>query len=94
MVSLNYCYLNNITHNQLITMNLYRHKENGKLYTIEHLILDIKHLNCNGFSGIYATPYKWNGDRITYTQDNNPQNFNPGEFVIENFDKVGELFHL
>ena len=46
-------------------MNIYRHKENKKLYTIEHLITDIKHLNNNGFAGIYATPYKWEGNEVT-----------------------------
>ena len=31
---------------------------------IEHLIKDIKHLNNNEFAGIYAAPYKWQGDEI------------------------------
>lgn len=45
-------------------MTIYRHKENKKLYTIEHLIKDIKHLNNNEFAGIYATPYNWQGEEI------------------------------
>jgi len=47
-------------------MNIYRHKENKKLYTIEHLLLDIHHLNNNEFAGIYAHPYNWKGDTIVY----------------------------
>lgn len=84
-------------------MNLYRYKENGRLYTVEHLILDIHpvehlildihHLNCNGFAGIYATPYKWDGDIIRYTKDGRTygEPFEPEKFFQENFEKVAEL---
>lgn len=47
-------------------IHLYRHKQNGKLYTITHIVLDIYHLNRNGFSGIEAKPYKWQGDIVTH----------------------------
>jgi len=47
-------------------MNIYRNINNKQLYTIERLVLDIKHLNRNAFAGIYAEPYKWEGDLIHY----------------------------
>jgi hypothetical protein len=74
-------------------MNLYRNKQNGKLYTIEHLVNDIKHLNCNAFSGIYARPYHWNGETIEHTLGESSP-FNPKQFVKDNFEFVAELRHL
>lgn len=47
-------------------MNIYRNKINNNLYTIEHLILDIKHLNRNAHAGIYAKPYLHKGEVIKY----------------------------
>lgn len=78
-------------------MNIYRHKENKKLYTIEYLVHDIYHLNANGFSGIYASPYKWAGEIIVYNRENqfaNQNPFNPEKFVKDNFEVVAELRHL
>ncbi len=77
-------------------MNLYRYKENGRLYTVEHLILDIHHLNRNGFAGIYATPYKWEGDVIRYTKEGRAygESFEPEKFFKENFELVAELRSL
>ena len=72
--------------------HIFRHKENKKLYTIEHLIKDIYHLNRNGFSGIYATPYKWKGETIKYIlQQKRYDMFNPEKFVEDNFEIVREL---
>ena len=68
-------------------MNIYRHKENKKLYIIEHLIRDIKHLNNNEFAGVYATPYKWNGDKIVLNSKNETEY---KSFVEEIFYKVAE----
>ena len=54
-----------------------------KLYTIDHLVLDIKHLNRNAFAGIYADPYNWKGEQIKF------QNQNHDEcklFVKQNFE--------
>ncbi len=66
-------------------MNIYKHKTNKNLYTIEHLILDIRHLNRNGFAGIYASPYNWKGETIKFnSQDNNKCN----SFVEQNFEIV------
>lgn len=47
-------------------MKLYRHKDNKKLYTINHLVVDIHHLNFNSFAGIYAEPYDWRGEQIIF----------------------------
>lgn len=66
-------------------MNIYRHKENKKLYMIEHLILDIRHLNRNEFSGIYAVPYNWNGEQIVFQNKNHEE----CEFFVEqNFEII------
>ncbi len=65
-------------------MNIYRHKENKKLYTIEHLILDIRHLNRNAFAGIYADPYM-EGEQIKFQNQNHEEcKF----FVEQNFEIV------
>lgn len=66
-------------------MNIYRHKENKKLYTIEHLILDIRHLNRNAFAGVYADPYKWKGEYIVF-QNKNQDKCNI--FVERNFEII------
>lgn len=66
-------------------MNIYRNKENEKLYTIDHLILDIKHLNRNEFSGIYATPYNWVGELIYFKNKNHEKCLS---FVEQNFEVV------
>jgi len=66
-------------------MNIYKHKENKKLYKIEHLIRDIRHLNNNEFAGIYATPYNWKGEQIVFQNKNQKEcNF----FVEQNFKIV------
>ena len=66
-------------------MNLYRHKENRKLYTIEHIILDIHHLNNNEFTGIYAYPFDSNGEIIVFKGKNTDD---CETFVKHNFDIV------
>jgi hypothetical protein len=66
-------------------MKLYRHKENEKLYTIDHLIRDIKHLNRNAFAGIYADPYNWKGDTIKFLSQDHQE---CESFIEQNFDVV------
>lgn len=68
-------------------MNIYRYNKNKKLYTIEHLIKDIKYLNNNEFAGIYATPYKWNGDEIVMKSGDE---IKCKLFVERTFTKVAE----
>lgn len=71
-------------------MNIYRHKENKKLYTIEHLILDIRHLNRNAFAGIYADPYNWKGEQIKFQN----KNYDECKFFVEqNFEIVAHTYH-
>lgn len=66
-------------------MNIYRNIDNGKLYTINHLIKDIKHLNNNEFAGIYATPYNHNNEEIIFkSKDVDLCN----SFVSKNFNLV------
>lgn len=66
-------------------MNIYRHKENKKLYTIDHLIHDIRHLNRNEFAGIYADPYYWEGEQIKYQNKNHEECL---LFIEQNFNII------
>jgi len=69
-------------------MNIYRHKGNGKLYTISHLVLDINHLNRNAFAGIYADPYNWKGEQLKFlNQDRGECKF----FVDQNFGIIARF---
>ncbi len=68
-------------------MKLYRHKENKKLYTIEHLLLDINYLNNNADVGIYAIPYKWDGIVISFKSKNAQQ---CTSFINDNFNIISE----
>lgn len=66
-------------------MNIYRNKKNRKLYTIDHLVLDYKFTNRNGNAGIYADPYKWNGERIILKSKNHDE---CNSFVKNDFERV------
>ena len=66
-------------------MNIYRHKENKKLYTIDYLIMDIRHLNRNAFSGIYAYPYDWKGEQIKFINKSSKE---CESFLKQNFELV------
>ena len=68
-------------------MTIFRHKENQKLYTIEHFIHDHKHLNRNSNCGIYAYPYYHDGEIITFINTNLEI---CDKFVKYNFDKISE----
>ena len=66
--------------------NLYRNKNNNKLYTIQYLVKDIRFLNGGQFEGIYAIPYKHNDKQINHTKGN-CNNYNPILFIQNNFIK-------
>lgn len=75
--------------------HIFKHKENGKLYTIEHFIYDIKFLNNHENTGIFAYPYYWDGKIISYTKgncDRELESFNPEKFIEENFEIYSELY--
>lgn len=76
--------------------HIFKHKKSDKLYTIEHLKVDIRFADGGARTGIYATPYKWDGETISYTKqdyrDSRIDEFNPEKFVSDNFDIVGELW--
>lgn len=67
-------------------MNIYRHKENKKLYTIEHLILDIRFSNLNEFAGIYAYPYNRQCDDVIMFRNKNHHECKT--FIEQNFKIV------
>jgi len=69
-------------------MTIYRHKENKKLYTIEHLQRDMRFLNNNEFAGIYASPYDWKGEEIILQSK---CHIKCNKFVADNFEKVSEI---
>lgn len=69
-------------------MTIYRHKENKKLYTIEHLIYDIRFANCNAFAGVYADCYKHNGENFYFQSKNHKE---CTEFIEKTFEKVSEV---
>lgn len=77
--------------------NIYKHKENGKLYTIEQLVVDMKFADCGSRTGIYAYPYRWDGESIEYTKGQHIRNstiheYNPKKFVSDNFEIAGEIW--
>lgn len=80
-------------------MNIFRHNENGMLYTIEHVVNDIHFLNGNAHAGIYASPYKHGKypvgdfkDTITHTLGNFRMGiqtyYDPEKFVRDTFTKI------
>lgn len=69
-------------------MTIYRNKHDDKLYTIEHIILDIKHLNNNEFAGIEAVPYLEKGDNIVLRSKDKTI---CERFVEQNFIYVSEF---
>lgn len=73
--------------------NLYRNLNNNKLYILEHLIRDIKHLSNNGFAGIYAFPYFKNRYRIDETTIifYNRDHSKCKEFIEKNFIKAYQI---
>lgn len=81
---------------------IYRHRQNGKLYTIEQILVDIRFTNGNEFAGVYAHPYKWE------TKNNDPfhtdvifhktqgllkevKEAEGRKWVDDNFERVAEL---
>lgn len=65
-------------------MTIFRNKDNKKLYTIEHLLVDIKFANCGGHCGFYAYPFGHSGDIIKSTKDKpdaNHNNFVESKFI-------------
>lgn len=48
---------------------IFKHKTTDKLYTIGHLITDLRFLNAGAFTGIYAHPYRWDGKTISHTRE-------------------------
>jgi hypothetical protein len=68
-------------------MKIFRHKENKLLYTIDHLIHDLYHLNNNEFVGIHSYPYGhkcWVGN--FYSKNDAECN----KYVEETFDLVSD----
>ena len=66
-------------------MIIYRHKVNKQLYTISHLIRDIRYTNNNANAGIYATPYCHNEESIIFHNKNTDVCM---EFVSSNFNEI------
>jgi len=76
-------------------INLYRNKENGMLYTLEHLVHDIKHLNGNAFRGIYPKVYCNHVELTPYTFENcqnNDEAYEPEKYIKDNFEIIAEIY--
>lgn len=75
-------------------MNLYRNKNNYKLYWAENVILEWHYFNMNAFAGVYAHPYKHNSESIIYYYNHHYGQEGALKAFHENFEVVAELFHL
>lgn len=71
--------------------HLFRNNLNKKLYTIEYLIVDWHFADRGASVGIYAKPYKWKGNVIKHTRGKEIDNFNPKQFVCNNFEIIAQL---
>lgn len=69
-------------------MNIYRNLDDNRLYLISHLKRDAKRLNNNGFAGIYASPYDFEGDEIRFLSKDNDKCL---LFVENNFKIVSHI---
>lgn len=69
-------------------MNLYKHKENKKLYTIEHLMYNHKFADAGESIGIYAYPYNHEGNIIKLLTHNLDE---MKIFVEDNFNIMTEI---
>lgn len=83
--------------------HLFRHKATRRLFCLEEVILDIHHLNCNGFRGIYAYACDAAGHRmgrrasIVHNYEgciSRGEHFDPRLFIETNFEVVAELCHF
>ena len=68
-------------------MKIFRHKENKLLYTVEHVIHDLKHLNNNGFAGIHPHPYRHAVGVDNFYSKDHAKCY---KFVSDTFDLVSE----
>lgn len=66
-------------------MPIHMHKENGKFYLVEQWMFDERFKNINSFVGVYAHPYKWDGDVIIFNSKSNDEST---EFISNNFVEV------
>jgi len=67
-------------HNSEMGMNIYRYKQTKALYTLEHLMVDIRFADCGARVGIYACPVH-KGDVISHLRKN--KDYNPDEFISQ-----------
>ena len=76
--------------------HVFKHKQSGLLYTLSHLVKDIRFLNGGAFEGIYAKPFRHKGPYYAHTRQMQRYKeipfFNPKKFVEENFEIVAELW--
>lgn len=72
-------------------MTLFRRKNIGQLYTIEHLIVDLHYADWVSRCGLYCYPYKHEGDELVFNSRNKEL---IDMFIKSNFEIVGELSYL
>ncbi len=75
-------------------MNLYRNKENGKLYWAENVIKEWHYFNMNASAGIYAHPYRHNRESIVYYYNDYGGQDDAKKAFYNDFDIIADLFYL
>lgn len=69
-------------------MHIYKHKVNGKIYTIENVIYHKDHYNSLENAGVYAMQYRGGTDRIVFKCIDPIERQN---FINENFEIIETL---
>lgn len=68
-------------------MKIYRNKKDSKLYTLEHLKVDLKFADRGARCGLYAYPYKHNSEEMFWQGVNDQR---AQEIIENNFYLVAE----
>ena len=83
--------------------HIFRHKTSRRLYFITHLLLDMHHLNRNGFRGLYAHQCDAAGNLVsprkvlTYNYEgclSKGVRYDPEQHLQSEFEVVAEAYHL
>lgn len=75
-------------------MTIYRNKNNKLLYTLYHLVRNIRFADNGESCGIYAEPYNHNSETLIHTKSSayfSCIEFNIEKYISNNFEIVTEL---
>jgi len=68
-------------------MNIYRHKTNGKLYILEHILISMR-LDRNMSAGIFAYPFLHKGEILRFTNQDSVEQQKPVKSFMSNFKLI------